>query len=212
MENEEMNQELEAGYEFTKAQIAELESLRIKNAVLSARIKRIESSPTIEACKQMIESKCAEENAMLYQKIAGQAAVIERLRDVLEITHELYVQSSSGYGFATPDNPHNYMPDIESCNAEEIRNHSKACSDYDAGLPIVNRQWGIGTYCDEFKPAIEALAIPTDSKQVLHEWLDKVLGDPILMMNSVGNTEPVFKTLPRSSGFDVPLFKKPEIK
>ena len=122
-ESEEMNQELEAGYEFTKAQIAELEALRFE--------------------------------------VVEQSAVIEKLRAVLE----------------------NCRPVMESYS---------------------------GT--TRFNEFIAALAIPTDSKQVLHEWLDKVLGDPILMMNSVGNTEPVFKTLPRSSGFDVPLFKKPEIK
>lgn len=80
------------------------------------------------------------------------------LRDVLETMHDLYAHVSSGYGFARPDNPHNFSPDFECCSPEEIAAHSKACEDYDAGRKISNESWGIGTYCDEYAPALKALA------------------------------------------------------
>lgn len=80
------------------------------------------------------------------------------LRDALEVTHELYVNASSGYGFARPDNPHNFHCDIDCCSKEEIAAHSKACDDYAAGRKVSSDSWGIGTYCDEYTPAIKALA------------------------------------------------------
>ena len=83
---------------------------------------------------------------------------VKMLRDALQITHELYTQASSGYGFAYPENPHNFHCDIDCCSKEEIAAHSKACDDYAAGRKVSNDSWGIGTYCDEYAPAIEALA------------------------------------------------------
>ena len=80
------------------------------------------------------------------------------LREVLVVTHDLYAHASSGYGCARPDNPHNFSPCFECCSQEEIAAHSKACEDYDAGRKISNESWGIGTYCDEYAPALQALA------------------------------------------------------
>lgn len=85
------------------------------------------------------------------------------LREALETTHDLYAHASSGYGFARPDNPHNFSPDFECCSQEEIAAHSKACEDYDAGRKISNESWGIGTYCDEYAPALQALASAPES-------------------------------------------------
>ena len=87
-----------------------------------------------------------------------------RLRNVLRITHELYVNASVGYGFYRPDDPHNYSPDLEQVSKEEIYAHSQACEDYAAGRPIRNESWGIGTYCDEFKPAVELLSTPPSTE------------------------------------------------
>jgi hypothetical protein len=84
------------------------------------------------------------------------------LRDALEITHELYANATSGYGFARPDNPHNFHCDIECCSKEEIAAHSKACDDYAAGRKVSDDSWGIGTYCDEYEPALKALAATAD--------------------------------------------------
>lgn len=63
----------------------------------------------------------------------------------------------------------------------------------------------------------ETLAIPTDSKEVLAEWLDKVLGEPFAY---VSKRDPSFVTTSVRmskqwvySGFGIePLFKKPECK
>lgn len=94
----------------------------------------------------------------LEKQLADSQQNVAMLRDALEITHELYTQSSTGYGFARPDNPHNFYPDIDCCSKEEIEAHSKACDDYSSGRNILNCSWGIGTYLDEYVPAIKALA------------------------------------------------------
>ena len=125
----------------------------------------------IERLREQLASRDAEvvslTNQRDYEYVRAENAEQERdqlreqvkvLRDVLQITHELYTQASSGYGFAHPENPHNYSPDFECCSEEEIAAHSKACEDYDAGRKIANDSWGTGTYCDEYAPALKALA------------------------------------------------------
>ena len=127
----------------------------------AARIEQLESSPTIEACRQMIESKCAIENAGLYKKIAAQAAVIEKLRDVIE--------------FIRP--------------AAEITN-------------------------EELEVIDVALSIPTDSTQILQEWLDAKLGEPMVYAFEDGSmiVERDMEFVADKTGQRVdPLFKKPEI-
>ena len=99
----------------------------------------------------------------LEAKIIAQQARIEQLKGILGMTHELYSQSVGGYGFYRPDNPHNFFPDPACCNQKEISAHSKACEDYAAGRPISNDSWGIGTYTDEYQPAVQALAAPSDT-------------------------------------------------
>ena len=71
-----------------------------------------------------------------------------------------------------------------------------------------------GDYADEI--CAEALAIPTDSKKILADWLDSVLGEPSAYQSK---RDPNFVTTLtntakqwESSGFGIdPLFKKPEI-
>ena len=71
-----------------------------------------------------------------------------------------------------------------------------------------------GDYADEI--CAEALATPTDSKKILAEWLDSVLGEPSAYQSK---RDPNFVTTLtntakqwESSGFGIdPLFKKPEI-
>lgn len=71
-----------------------------------------------------------------------------------------------------------------------------------------------GDYADEI--CAEALTIPTDSKKILAEWLDSVLGEPSAYQSK---RDPNFVTTLtntakqwESSGFGIdPLFKKPEI-
>jgi hypothetical protein len=94
----------------------------------------------------------------LKQQLADKDALLRQARDTLEITHELYVNASRGYGYARPENPYNFHCDIDCCSKEEIEAHSKACDDYAAGRKISDDSWGIGTYCDEYTPALEALA------------------------------------------------------
>jgi len=105
---------------------------------------------------------------MRYRRMAFNAQLQDEVtmleRDALEVTHELYANTSSGYGFARPENPHNFHCDIDCCSKEEIEAHSKACDDYAAGRKVSNDSWGIGTYCDEYAPAIKALAATEQTK------------------------------------------------
>lgn len=84
-----------------------------------------------------------------------------------------------GYGFARPDNPHDFSPDHESCSAEEIAAHKAACEAFDSGeytpprgsethrdkdgkivMHILRAPWGIGsyTYVDLSPTATDLLA------------------------------------------------------
>lgn len=36
-----------------------------------------------------------------------------------------------GYGFWSPQNPHDFFPDHELCTPEEIERHKKACEEWD---------------------------------------------------------------------------------
>lgn len=102
--------------------------------------------------------KCDEDTKRLEKQLAAKDALLRQAKNALEITHELYANASSGYGFARPENPHNFHCDIDCCSKEEIAAHSKACDDYAAGRKVTNESWGIGTYCDEYAPALEAIA------------------------------------------------------
>ena len=75
--------------------------------------------------------------------------------------------------------------------------------------------------CDPYAVVLRALAIPTDSKEVLKAWLDEVLGEPVGYMSNEsayrlkhgGNSKgavPVHLT--PSSVSKIPLFRKPEVK
>ncbi|HNV19902.1 MAG TPA: hypothetical protein PKJ52_09675, partial [Rectinema sp.] len=75
------------------------------------------------------------------------------------------------------------------------------------------------SYESEMDACAEALAIPTDSKQVLSDWLDSVLGEPIDWSHHCSdNNDQEFYCVDYepNNGMsvhrgDVPLFKKPEI-
>ena len=86
-----------------------------------------------------------------------------------------------GYGFARPDNPHDFSPDHECCNEDEIAAHKAACEAYDRGeydpaatpgsigapgLHILRAPWGIGSYTmrDEQITAAVARARATAEK------------------------------------------------
>ena len=59
----------------------------------------------------------------------------------------------------------------------------------------------------------KALAIPTDSKQILQEWLDKALGEPVVYYHYEGKWGENSYTKGQVQYRDSkPLFKKPEIK
>lgn len=97
------------------------------------------------------------------KQLAASQAREQQLREALEITHDLYAQSTSGYGFYRPANPNNFYPDLDCCSHDEIAAHSKACEDYKSGRAYGNDSWGIGAYCDEYLPALDALALPSDT-------------------------------------------------
>jgi hypothetical protein len=107
-------------------------------------------SPTYEELEQQLAER--------EKQLAAKDALLRQARDTLEITHELYANASSGYGFARPDNPHNFHCDIDCCSKEEIEAHSKAYDDYAAGRKASDDSWGIGTYCDEYTPALHIIA------------------------------------------------------
>lgn len=75
------------------------------------------------------------------------------------------------------------------------------------------------SYESEMDACAETLAIPTDSKQVLSDWLDSVLGEPIAWSHHCSdNNDQEFYCVDYepNNGMsvhrgDVPLFKKPEI-
>lgn len=52
-----------------------------------------------------------------------------------------------------------------------------------------------------------ALAIPTDSTQILQEWLDSVLGEPVYWTDNAGSF-----CFGHSANTPMPLFKKPVLK
>lgn len=61
---------------------------------------------------------------------------------------------------------------------------------------------------------IEALSIPTDSKQTLAEWLDEHLGLPTAWSYQNAYTDHVYLKWDKTEGGRhwVPLYRKPEIK
>ena len=87
-------------------------------------------------------------------RIAELEQLAKEMAEALEIAGEMASQAMSGYGYYTPDNPHNFWPDIECCTPEEIANHSAACEAYDKGERISNKPWGIGTYTDELPDVV----------------------------------------------------------
>ena len=54
----------------------------------------------------------------------------------------------------------------------------------------------------------EALAIPTDSKQVLQDWLDSAMGEPVAYISDERNFDGGRNLVWTPDG--TPLFKKPE--
>ena len=168
----------EVGYKAGAASLAEqIASLKDELRQISTAIDDVRLDLTNTAAelimemKERLASRDAEvvslTNQRDYEYVRAENAEQERdqlreqvkmLRDALEVTHELYANASSGYGFARPKNPHNFCPDINGCSKEEIAAHSKACDDYSAGRRVADESWGVGTYNDEYAPALEALA------------------------------------------------------
>ena len=139
-ETHELEMAFQAGAASRDAEVARLKTVPMK-------YRRMEFNAQLQDEVAKLEKEC--------DQLREQVAL---LRDALEVTHELYANASSGYGFARPDNPHNFHCDIDCCSKEEIAAHSKACDDYAAGRKVSSDSWGIGTYCDEYTPAIKALA------------------------------------------------------
>jgi hypothetical protein len=128
-----------------------------------AKLGKLLSEPELSLAKRvsLLEQQLAEHEkqiVMLRERLVAKDALLRQARDTLEITHELYANASSGYGFARPDNPHNFHCDIDCCSKEEIEAHSKACDDYAAGRKASDDSWGIGTYCCEYTPALHTIA------------------------------------------------------
>lgn len=108
----------------------------------------------------------------LEQKIAEQAAVIEKLSKHSNLLVEAY----------------NFGQFADDFNQPQARNVREA-----------------------LRETCEALAIQTNSKQILAEWLDKVLGEPEL--HAYKNTgQYAVINADASDSRVIALFKKPEIK
>ena len=103
----------------------------------------------------------------------GNAASYNSLVAALEAALPILQQHAeiSGYGFARPENPHNFFPDHESCSEEEISNHKAACEAWDKGeyvrdtsggwvspnLHVLKAPWGIGSYTEEIPEVAEVV-------------------------------------------------------
>lgn len=98
------------------------------------------------------------------QALANAKSQAEYWRQLLVSARPFIVDAASvnGYGFARPDNPHDFSPDTESCTDEEVSAHKAACDAYDRGeynplsepssgwvtqnIHILMASWGIGSY------------------------------------------------------------------
>lgn len=91
----------------------------------------------------------AEEIAMLREAVSKS---LPYLQDLAE---------TPGYGYARPENPHDFSPDAECCTEEEIAAHKAACEAFDRGeydpsadpsslsgpgVHLLRAPWGIGSY------------------------------------------------------------------
>lgn len=107
-------------------------------------------------------------------------AALEMARSYIDAT-----STEPGYGFARPDNPHDFHPDAESCSADEIAAHKAACDAYDKGeytpergsewigaMHILRAPWGIGTYIMRDEQAVKVLAA-IDSSLAQQSTADK---------------------------------------
>jgi hypothetical protein len=99
-------------------------------------------------------------------------ALLEAARILRERSEQM------GYGYARPDDPHDFHPDVDSCTAAEIANHKAACDAWDNGtyvapsgsesaydadgklvLHITRAPWGIGSYTFRDPQMLEAAEI-----------------------------------------------------
>lgn len=116
--------------------------------------------------------RCFFGNKAWHERNDAQVPAAE-VRAALEMARS-YIDATStepGYGFARPDNPHDFHPDAESCSADEIAAHKAACDAYDKGeytpergsewvgaMHILRAPWGIGAYTMRDEQAVKVLA------------------------------------------------------
>ena len=70
-----------------------------------------------------------------------------------------------------------------------------------------------GELCCEFQLAVDAISIPTNSKQILADWLDSQLGEPVgYEVITSDNKQMITSFEVHLSGHScTPLFKKPDV-
>lgn len=97
---------------------------------------------------------------------------------------------------------------------EKLRKHSA----------LLVEAYNFGQFADDFnqpqahtirkaiRETCEALAFPTDSKQVLSDWIDSVLGEPVAWTNATDTYVCLADKNTVYGSHTIPLFKKPETK
>jgi hypothetical protein len=196
--------ELEASYQFTKNQIAELEWLRTENTqlrssydaacMLVAQLHEAVMGKVVGPHHGVVEdvrNKVAEQAERINElnrivrkscdDTVVQSAVIEKLRGALvhvqpTLLNDMYKEEAS------------YGKNFSGNRADKAR--------------------------ENIAKVRKVLSIPTDSKQILAEWLDTQLGEPVAWMLEDGGDREYNAIDAFSCGqtWGIPLFKKPELK
>lgn len=97
---------------------------------------------------------------------------------------------------------------------EKLRDALSSCKEEYIRFPVDEQKYTLTHDHDLVK---SALAIPTDSKQILQEWLDAKLGEPFTYVYRYyspyggDETELSFTRSTTDAIESIPLFKKPEI-
>lgn len=141
---------------------------------LRARVAELESSPTMAAVRITVESKVAEENTRLYQRIA-------------ELEEQLETEQARGIHSCHPgclrdgcvnrrlrDQLAAQALRIKTMRAvlENFIDSHEECTDLDGFTAQI-------VSMDDYHEAQEPLSLPDNSTEILQEWLAKQLGEPV---------------------------------
>lgn len=176
---------------------------------LRARVAELESSPTMAAVRKTVESKVADENTRLYQRIA-------------ELEEQLETEQARGIHSCHPgclrdgcvnrrlrDQLAAQALRIKTMRAvlENFIDSHEECTDLDGFTAQI-------VSMDDYHEAQEPLSLPDNSTEILQEWLDKQLGEPVTWYDGetfYANEESASMCCADMDNL-IPLYRKPEIK